>query len=278
MMLLDHPITVPTFVPPSAWLRHGPFAMWLVRIARPRLIVELGTHHGFSYFSFCQAVTEAALPTRCIAVDTWEGDEHSGFYGSDVFASVQAENRKYSSFSSLLRKSFSEALAEVPDGSVDILHIDGRHFYADVKEDFENWLPKLSDQAIVLFHDTEVRERDFGVWQYWSELTESYFGFNFPYQHGLGVLFLGARKTSEVAAFQSALKTDFGRGTTICLFQLLGEVVAQSAVGKYSSVNISEFSFDPVLYWKLNPDVQAAGIDPYRHYLQFGIKEGRRIR
>lgn len=36
-------------------------------------------------------------------------------------------------------------------------------------------------------------------------------------------------------------------------------------------------SFDPDIYKELHPDVEAAGVDPYRHYLEFGIKEGRRI-
>lgn len=31
-------------------------------------------------------------------------------------------------------------------------------------------------------------------------------------------------------------------------------------------------------YLRLNPDVAAAGVDPYRHYLEFGFKEKRRVR
>ena len=49
-----------------------------------------------------------------------------------------------------VRCTFAEALQHFPDGSVDLLHIDGRHFYEDVKEDYESWLPKLSDRAVVL--------------------------------------------------------------------------------------------------------------------------------
>ncbi|MBU2888864.1 hypothetical protein [Celeribacter halophilus] len=36
--------------------------------------------------------------------------------------------------------------------------------------------------------------------------------------------------------------------------------------------------FDSDLYLKLNPDVKAAGVNPYKHYLLHGIKEGRRIK
>ncbi len=61
----------PTYLAQSAWLEHIPFAFWLVDTLRPRNIVELGTHYGSSYFSFCQAVSKLDLETCCFAVDTW---------------------------------------------------------------------------------------------------------------------------------------------------------------------------------------------------------------
>lgn len=38
------------------------------------------------------------------------------------------------------------------------------------------------------------------------------------------------------------------------------------------------FTFDPDLYLELNPDVKAAGVDPYQHYLRFGLAKGRRVK
>jgi hypothetical protein len=40
----------------SAWYGHVPFAQWLMRAARPRVFVELGSHAGVSYGAFCEAV------------------------------------------------------------------------------------------------------------------------------------------------------------------------------------------------------------------------------
>lgn len=183
----------PQHIPTSAWLEHAPFAFWLMETLRPQLLVELGTHNGFSYFSFCQAVQQLRLPTRCYAVDTWEGDEHAGFYGEEVFATVNAINEEhYKSFSQLMRSRFDQALPYFPDNEIDLLHIDGRHGYDDVLEDFTTWQPKLSDRAVVLFHDTNVRERDFGVWKLWRELSTQYPSFEFFHCHGLGVLGVGA--------------------------------------------------------------------------------------
>ena len=47
---------------------------------------------------------------------------------------------------------------------------------------------------------------------------------------------------------------------------------------EHSQVVVDEFVFDPDLYLKLNPDVKTANVNPYEHYLKYGIKEKRRIR
>jgi hypothetical protein len=67
-----------------------------------------------------------AAPTRCFAIDTWQGDLHAGFYDDSVFACVNACNEpKYAGFSRLVRATFDEALEHFLDGSIDLLHIDG---------------------------------------------------------------------------------------------------------------------------------------------------------
>ncbi len=176
----------------SAWCGHIPFAHWLVAALRPKSIVELGTHSGVSYSAFCAAVEKAQLDTRCYAVDTWRGDAHAGTYDEPVFDDLQAyHQRRFATFSTLLRTTFDEAVTQFPDASIDLLHIDGCHTYDAVRHDFEQWLPKLSERSVVLLHDTNERKADFGVWRLWSELRESYPAFEFLHGHGLGVLLTG---------------------------------------------------------------------------------------
>jgi GT2 family glycosyltransferase len=175
---------------PNAWVGHLPFAAWLIREIAPAILVELGAHSGNSYFSFCQAVLEAGVSTRCYAVDTWQGDTHSGHYGEEIYARLEAHHQvRYAEFSRLMRMTFDDAALHFGDGTIDLLHIDGLHSYEAVRHDFDTWLPKLAPGAIVIFHDTNVRERDFGVWKLWDELTARYpCNLEFKHSYGLGVL------------------------------------------------------------------------------------------
>ena len=222
MEFLGTPISDPQYRPVTAWLEHGPFATWLVRRLKPRRIVELGTHFGYSYFAMCQSVAEAGLSTECIAIDLWRGDEHAGFYDDSVYESVVIENDKYKHFSRLIRSTFADALLQVEDGSVDLLHVDGRHFYDDVREDFENWRPKLSAAAVVLFHDTEVRERDFGVYRYWPEVSGDKPAWNFRHEHGLGVLFWGDTLPEGAADLIRIAGNNLAREATLAYFADIG--------------------------------------------------------
>lgn len=183
---------LPEIVVRSGWHEHVPFAFWAIETLKPRRIVELGTHNGYSFFAFCQAIRDLQIDCEAIAVDTWQGDEHAGQYDESVYAQVsRIHEENFASFSTLLRMTFDEALNEVADGTVDLLHVDGRHFEEDVRHDFESWIPKLSDRAVVLFHDTQVKERGFGVYRYWATLSEKYETFEFHHGHGLGVLLFG---------------------------------------------------------------------------------------
>jgi O-antigen biosynthesis protein len=163
--------------------------MFLVSILKPKMIVELGTHFGASYSAFCQAVRELDLDTHCYAIDTWEGDPHSGHYGPEVLAGLRQHNALfYESFSRLIQSTFDQALDHFADGTIDLLHIDAYHVYEAVKHDFESWLPKMNLNGVILLHDINVREGDFGVRRFWDEIKSQYQHFEFIHGHGLGVL------------------------------------------------------------------------------------------
>lgn len=203
-------------------IAHLPFVAWLIREVSPKVFVELGTYSGNSYFSICQSVVEAGLSAKCYAIDSWQGGENTRGFSDQIFATVQAHNEEhYAKFSQLLRLSFDDAVSHFTDESVDLLHIDGLHTYDAVARDFEAWLPKLTSGAVVMFHDTNVFEPNFGVRKLWEELQTRYpNNLEFVHSNGLGVLQLNDAPTDKEIAWLKPNSTEKQR--LISYFAALG--------------------------------------------------------
>ena len=174
----------------SPWSGHRQFAYDLVKATSPKRIVELGTHYGCSFFSFCQSVKDNKLDTELIAIDTWKGDEHAGFYGKEVLSIVsKTVARHFSELNiKLWKTTFSNANEHTPDNSINLLHIDGYHSFSAVKNDFETWLPKVANNGIVIFHDV-AQKNGYESAEYWAEIKSFYPHFEFKHSFGLGILF-----------------------------------------------------------------------------------------
>ena len=230
----------------KAWVGHTPFAYWLVAALKPKILVELGTHGGGSYFSFCQSVKDNELSTKTYAVDTWMGEEHAGLYSESVFEKVLNFNNEYfASFSSLMKMKFDEALNEFDDGSVDLLHIDGFHSFKAVCNDFNTWHPKLSKEAVVLFHDIHEIKPGFGVHQFWGELKNKHHDqcFEFKHSHGLGVYFPNSSKAA--INFKNKLGVDLEKMFNV--FSIIGDDIYYNLNGRYSLHKNFRLSIDQLV-------------------------------
>ena len=230
----------------KAWVGHTPFAYWLVAALKPKTLVELGTHGGGSYFSFCQSVIDNKLDTKTYAIDTWMGEKQAGFYSESLFKKVMDFNiEHFDNFSTLMKMTFDEALNEFDDNSVDLLHIDGFHSYEAVSNDFRTWYPKLSKEAIVLFHDTHEIKPGFGVHQFWDELKKEHREqcFEFKHSHGLGMCF---PKSSKAAInFKKEFSLDLEK--IFNLFSIIGDDIYYNINGRYSLQKNFQLSIDDLV-------------------------------
>lgn len=191
----------PRWTPGSAWHEHIPFAFFIMAVMRPKKVVELGSYLGASFFAMCQAAREFQIKCECYAVDTWEGDKHAGYYSDEVYQTVVAAHSHYKDFAYLLRMEFDKAAQLDELEKIDLLHIDGLHTYEAVKHDFETWLPKMSDEGVIMFHDIAEHKDDFGVWRLWADIYTKYPSFSFQHGHGLGVLLVGDKVKKDLRRF-----------------------------------------------------------------------------
>jgi len=118
----------------------------------------------------------------------------------------------------MIRGLFTQSRHLYDDGSVDVLHIDGRHGYEDVVADYEEWRSVVRDGGVILFHDIAEHDNGFGVWRLWEQIAVPGRSFAFDHGHGLGVLAIGAIADPQLGALfeaddatASRIRADFER-------------------------------------------------------------------
>ena len=173
----------------TAWKGHILYIYNQIKIWKPKTVVELGVYLGHSLATMAEGCRDEGLETKLYGVDHFKGDEHSGMFGKNI-EDIATECLSQYPNVTLIKKTFNEALKDWK-GDIDLLHIDGRHFYEDIKEDFENWEKFVPKGGHIILHDTQVTERNFGIGRYFEELKEQHPDWKFKERlesHGLGII------------------------------------------------------------------------------------------
>ena len=159
------------------------------------------------------------MSTACYSIDTWRGDPRTGPYDENVFDRWRRLSRS-SLFEFLTADpaSFAEAVSQFSDDSIDLLHLGGYHTLEAVQDDFTMWLPKMSHRGVVLLHDINVREKNFGAWEFWHKAEQTYPSFSFLHGHGLGVLGVGRDLPEPIKWLLSRRSDDSTESSEIRLF------------------------------------------------------------
>lgn len=164
----------------STWRGHEAFAMWLVQTLHPKTIVDLGFDRGLSTIAF-------AYKNRghVFGIDWFE----EGNYAMKSFALDIA----FSNISNAIRFNYAKnihlIIGPFRDVSkkwtrkIDILHIDWAHTYQTAKHHFDNWVPFLKAEGVILFHDVMAYPEETG--KFFRSLPHK--KVLFPHSQGLGV-------------------------------------------------------------------------------------------
>jgi len=174
---------------PTAWQGHLIWAYAELPKLNPKVVVELGVHWGHSFFTMAESCMDHGMNTTLYGIDHWKGDIHAGKLSEDVYETVQQCAKEYDNIK-LVKKTFDDANLNWYE-DIDLLHIDGRHLYEDIKEDFENWEPLVKEGGTIWLHDTQVEKDDFGVGKYFKELRQTHPEWIFDERlvsNGLGII------------------------------------------------------------------------------------------
>jgi predicted O-methyltransferase YrrM len=108
-------------------------------------IAEIGSYAG---------VSSEVLALHCkklYCIDTWEDWNHDGiiFQAMDLFDNMMS----YYSHIDKLHMKGNEASNMFPDEHFDLVYIDASHWYDDVTNDINTWLPKIKSGGYLAGHD-----------------------------------------------------------------------------------------------------------------------------
>ena len=112
-------------------------------------IVEIGSYLGASSSFLACAAKEKNHTVYCI--DTWKSEGMSEGE-RDTFNEFCRNIEQLKKYVRIFRGK-SVDIANTFDKKIDLLFIDGDHSYGAVKADAVNWIPKVKEGGIVIFHD-----------------------------------------------------------------------------------------------------------------------------
>lgn len=156
---------------------------------KPKVVVDLGVDYGLSSFTFAKAGAG-----HVYGIDSFEGDPEAGERDTESIVKARQADLGIQNMT-LVRGYFSE-VAKTWTLPIDILHIDGRHRYEDIKEDYEIWSRFVVAGGVILIHDTEVTREPYGVKRYFAEIQAP--KTNFKHAFGLGVVSQDASIISKI--------------------------------------------------------------------------------
>jgi hypothetical protein len=171
----------------------------LIRVTKPTKLLAVGSRYGF--IPACMAVAcrdndmgrvdfvdpgyDQRNPKQ---TDHWGG---MGFWKDIDFDSHFNKFRLKNYIEFFLMESSIYA-EKYNNQEYDYVYLDGDHSYQGVKDDFDNFWPRLKKRGIMAFHDIYMKPTEklnYGVYKLWEQLkNDNYNCISLPGKFGLGII------------------------------------------------------------------------------------------
>jgi predicted O-methyltransferase YrrM len=149
----------------------------LVRRHPPATVVEIGTLHGGTLWTWCQAAADDAI---IVSIDL-PGGPFGGGYSDDATVRLRAYARADQTVHLIRADSHDTETLErleaiLGRGQIDLLFIDGDHTWDGVRRDFEMYSPLVRPGGLIALHDILPHEDDPSceVDRFWQEIAPRY--------------------------------------------------------------------------------------------------------
>ncbi len=232
----------PKFYSGGATRFHLPLLYDLVADVKPKRAVVVGFGDGQAFFTFCQAANELKIACECVAVrrdrpGESEEDDVVWSAGRDYGEEFRGERVRFFTTA-------TSALAEVAEGSVDLLFLDDSDSGKEIREDLSNWRSKLAPNALILLHGLGL-EREDGPRAVWDESFVDKPTSVFPDGLGLGIVWPGAAAPSSFL-----LSELFGRSKATELSEVYALAAARiDALGRATQAEQKTAAFETRQVW-----------------------------
>jgi cephalosporin hydroxylase len=149
----------------------------IVQSRQPRVIVEIGTYKGGTFYIWCRVSSQAKM---CVSIDLPGGDYGGGYSKRRLKLyheflhdrnDVKLQFIRNNSHNPDTLKQLQTALA---GRLINFLYIDGDHTYAGVKRDYEMYRLLVAPGGIIAFHDIVTKTKNCGVYQFWHEIKADF--------------------------------------------------------------------------------------------------------
>lgn len=223
----------PRHLDASPGLRHVPFLFWLMDIARPTRVVQIGLSQAAPFLSLCQAMDKLGIEGACVGIEPTTRtlnasmrEEHATLYGDISF---------------IVQEDLDRATRHIQNASIDLLAIGSPLDAEQFRLLKAHWIPLLSESAVVIVHNLEDKEMCSEARQFFHAMQQGRPAIAFAAtEAGLDVMLLGNSQPDRLMRLARLSLGDPGFLSVRQVFARLGDGLLNAQRARGAATEIAD--------------------------------------